>query len=195
MVRIGTFYIGRYNQVVAVLCVNGEAYGQGLCSGNYMVIRSNEKLIIVLTDDHTGTGTLCLLLVSLSVEVTLYLLNSFVGDGYHRRHGICYNLPYTVGGAIIRTGAGCLCGSLRLALGLRSLGYGTGLAAHVSAGSKGTAYHYNCKCNGCCTFHHFSEILVMFRAVAGSIALAVNIIVMVYGIILLKVLILVISEF
>ena len=35
----------------------------------------------------------------------------------------------------------------------------------------------------------------MFRAVAGSIALAVNIIVMVYGIILLKVLILVISEF
>ena len=51
MVRIGTLYISRYHQVITVLRINGKAYGQGLCSGYYVVIRCNEKLIIRLTDE------------------------------------------------------------------------------------------------------------------------------------------------
>ena len=199
MVRIGTLYISRYHQVITVLRINGKADRQGLCSGYYVIIRCNEKFIIRLANDHTGTCALGFLLIGLSVEVALYLLNAFICNGHHGRHGICHDLLYTVGRSICCAGGchgGSLCSfGLALAFRLRCLGYCTIMSAYIAACSERAAYQSNCKCNGSCTFHHFSKILVMLRALSKIAAFTVDIIIMVYRTVLLKVLILVVSEF
>ena len=87
-----------YGCFISLTIDAGNRYG--ICSTYNMIVGCDQKIIIILSDNDTGTASLNFLLSgksltsakSISSEIVLYILDRFCCNCYNRFHSFCSNI-------------------------------------------------------------------------------------------------------
>ena len=96
--KVFVFIISVYCCRISLAIDAGNRYG--ICSTYYMIVGSDQQIVIILANNNTGTTSLNFLLSSISLtsaesiisKIVLYILNRFCCDGYNGFHSFCCDI-------------------------------------------------------------------------------------------------------